>query len=113
MSIEINGQVPSALTNTKEETRVQVGRSETNIAKQATGNPSTLDTVTVTETAAQLRQLENALAKLPVVDLNRVEGIRNVLHGGAYEINLHRVADKMMNFERALAGRSSNLYEAS
>ena len=107
MAIEINGQAPSTLSNTKEDTRVQVGRSEPNIARQATGKPATPDTVTLTETAAQLHHLENTLAQLPVVDMSRVEGVKSVLLGGTYEINSDRVAEKMMHFERALTAHTT------
>ncbi|WP_127476351.1 flagellar biosynthesis anti-sigma factor FlgM [Sulfurivermis fontis] len=82
--------------------QVQVARSEPTAAQQQTGRPSTMDTVSLTDTAARLRELENSLAKLPVVDSQRVESIQQAIANGSYEIDSGRVAEKMLRFEREL-----------
>ena len=68
-------------------------------AQQATGAPTTGDTVTITDTAARLSRLESTLAQVPVVDTQRVESIQRALANGTYEINPERIADKLLAME--------------
>lgn len=82
--------------------QVQVGRGEPTVSQQQTGRPSTMDTVSLTDTAARLRELENSLAKMPVVDSQRVETIQQAIADGSYEVDSGRVAEKMLRFERDL-----------
>jgi len=85
-----------------EGSQVQVARSEPTAAQQQTGRPSTVDTVSLTDTAARLRKLENSLAELPVVDSQRVENIQKSIENGEYKVDAKRVAQKMLGFEREL-----------
>lgn len=85
-----------------ESNQVQVGRNEPSVAQQSTGRPSTVDTVSLTDTAARLREMENTLAKLPVVDNQRVEAVRQAIADGTFEVDAERVARKMLAFEQAL-----------
>ena len=85
-----------------ESSQVQVGRNEPSAKQQETGRPSTVDTVSLTDTASRLRQMENTLAQLPVVDNQRVEEIRRALAEGSFEIDPERVAEKMVSFEKDL-----------
>lgn len=106
MTIEItgqngNGKILNARTDRPE---VNVSRDEATVDQQETGRPSTVDTVSLTNTAAQLRSLENSLAELPVVDTQRVESIKQAIADGSYQINAQRVADKLINLEQGLAG---------
>ncbi|PKM46103.1 MAG: flagellar biosynthesis anti-sigma factor FlgM [Gammaproteobacteria bacterium HGW-Gammaproteobacteria-1] len=82
--------------------QVQVARSEPTASQQQTGRPSTMDTVSLTDTAARLRDLENSLAKLPVVDSQRVETIQQAIASGSYEMDAGRTAEKMLKFEQDL-----------
>jgi negative regulator of flagellin synthesis FlgM len=83
--------------------QVQVARSEPTAAQQQTGRPSTMDTVSLTDTAARLRELENSLAKMPVVDSQRVETIQQAIANGSYEMDSGRMAEKMLRFEQDLS----------
>ncbi len=85
-----------------EGSQVQVARSEPTVPQQQTGRPSTVDTVSLTDTAARLRKLENSLAELPVVDSQRVETIQKSIENGDYKVDSKRVAQKMLGFEREL-----------
>jgi negative regulator of flagellin synthesis FlgM len=82
--------------------QVQVARSEPTASQQQTGRPSTMDTVSLTDTAARLRELENSLAKMPVVDSQRVETLQQAIANGSYEVDSGRVAEKMLRFEQDL-----------
>lgn len=81
---------------------VQVARSEPTASQQQTGRPSTMDTVSLTDTAARLRELENSLAKMPVVDSQRVEALQQAIANGSYEMDSGRTAEKMLGLEQAL-----------
>lgn len=107
MAIEISGQSPAQLSNAKAEAKGQVGRTDPPIQKQQTGQPSTPDTVTLTDTATQLHKLEAIIATLPIIDTARVEDIKQAIRNGQFQINPQRVAEKMLSFENARGRRIS------
>lgn len=59
--------------------------------------------VRLTDTAANLKQIETRLADVPDVDRKRVETLRQRIESGAYEVNAGRLADRLLAFERDLA----------
>jgi len=104
MPIEITGQGNNPV-QTDRTTRPEnnVGRSEPTVEQQSSsGRPSTADTVSLTETSAQLRSLESSLASLPVVDTQRVEAIKLAIADGSYQVDAQTVADKLIDFEAIL-----------
>lgn len=82
--------------------QVQVSRTEPTKEQDETGRPSSVDTVSLTDTASRLRGLENTLANLPVVDTQRVEDIRQAVEQGTFDADYERVADRFMRFESEL-----------
>ena len=102
MAIEISGHNPAQLSNAKAETKGQIGRTDPAVPKQQTGQPSTPDTVTLTDTAAKLHKLEAIIQAAPIVDTARVEDVRQAIRSGHFQINPQRVAEKLANFEKAL-----------
>ena len=108
MAIEISGQHPAQLSNAKAETKGQVGRTDPALPKQQTGQPSTPDTVTLTDTAALLHKLEATIHAAPIVDTARIEDVKQAIRNGQFQINPQRVAEKMLRFENALGFRSLN-----
>jgi len=103
MPIEINGQNNNPVqTDRYNRPENSVGRSEPRADQDSTGRPSTADTVSLTDTSAQLRSIENSLASLPVVDTQRVEAIKLAIADGSYQIDAESVADKLINFEQIL-----------
>lgn len=60
------------------------------------------DKVSITQTAQQLNELHDVLAKAPVVDGQRVEQVRAAIEEGRYEIDPVRIAEKLMRFEEQL-----------
>lgn len=59
------------------------------------------DKVTLTGTAAKLKEIEGNLAEQPVIDAARVQDVKDSLKAGDFKVNPERVADKMLNFESA------------
>lgn len=101
MAIEISGHSPAQLSNAKAEEKGQVGRTDPTLPKQQTGQPSTTDTVTLTDTATQLHKLEATIASLPIVDITRVEDVKSAIRNGQFHVDPQRVAGKMLSFENA------------
>ncbi|RLA41967.1 MAG: flagellar biosynthesis anti-sigma factor FlgM [Gammaproteobacteria bacterium] len=60
-------------------------------------------TVTVTDSAFKLLQIEKTLAEMPSFDAEKVESIKQALSDGSYTINTDRIAEKLIKFEQDLA----------
>jgi negative regulator of flagellin synthesis FlgM len=82
----------------------QVARDEPTTSQSETGRPSSVDTVSLSDTASRMHSLQNTLAELPVVDTQRVENIQRAIADGTFEIDPSRVAEKMLGFESDLSG---------
>ena len=61
-----------------------------------------VDKVSLTSTAARLKDIEQRLANQSGVDEKRVSAMRSAIDNGHYEVDADRVADKMINFENSL-----------
>jgi negative regulator of flagellin synthesis FlgM len=59
--------------------------------------------VSLTDTASRLRGLENTLARLPVIDSQRVEEVARSLADGSFTFDADRVAGKLLQFESELS----------
>jgi negative regulator of flagellin synthesis FlgM len=68
----------------------------------ATQNVGESSTVTVTDSALKLLQIENALAEMPSFDAEKVESIKQALSDGSYTINTDSIAEKLISFEQDL-----------
>ena len=104
MAIEITGQQTTHQPGSNENTAAKVDRTEPTATQMETGKPSNTDTVSLTDTATLLQKVDNILVNTPVVDIQRVEGIRQLIADGRYQIDPDRVADKIIQFELALQG---------
>ena len=62
----------------------------------------TQDHVTLTDSARSLQKIEEAVAKTPVVNANKVAAAKQAISSGTYTINAGRVAGKMLAYERGL-----------
>lgn len=60
------------------------------------------DHVTLTDSARALQKIEEAVAKSPVVNSEKVSAVKQAVGSGSYHINAARVADKLLKFERGL-----------
>jgi negative regulator of flagellin synthesis FlgM len=58
------------------------------------------DSVSLTGTAAQLRQAEAQLASQPVVDAQKVSDVKGQINAGTFEIDPPRIAEKMVQMEQ-------------
>jgi len=69
----------------------------------ATQNAGESSTVTVTDSALKLLQIEKTLAEMPSFDAEKVESIKQALSDGSYTINTDSIAEKLISFEQDLA----------
>ena len=102
MPIENTGIASTDLKTSSEGSQVTVARTEPTVSQQETGKSSTSETVTLTDTAQQLRSLENKLSALPTVDIQRVENVKKALAEGSYEFDSNRAAEKFLQLETLL-----------
>ncbi len=71
-------------------------------AGAANGQQGKADTVSLTDTAARLKELEMGLASQPVVDTQRVQSVQSAINDGTFEVDPDSVAEKMIDFETGL-----------
>ena len=53
----------------------------------------------IMDSGLELQEFINALLRLPVIDFDRVEAIRQAITGGTYQIDTERTAAKLIQFE--------------
>ncbi len=84
-------------------------------AAQVSGTPGTAatpsnkapgvssDTVTFTNTVAEMLKLEESLANIPDVDSARVAAIQASIAEGSYEIDAEKIVDNLLKIEKDLS----------
>jgi len=105
MPININ-QITSNTTQTKnagEQKNVvnldKITKNSTQSSEKATLSP---DSVNLTASATRIKALEEQVARLPIVDTNKIEQIKSSIDEGSYEVNPERIATKMIQLENDL-----------
>jgi negative regulator of flagellin synthesis FlgM len=68
----------------------------------AAATAQTGDHVTLTNSARSLQKIEEAVAKTPVVNADKVAAVKQAISSGTYTIDAGRVADKMLKYESGL-----------
>lgn len=104
MSIEITGPHgrPPVEVGENRRSAEQAGKEVTPESPPRTGSGN--DTLSITNTAVQLKALEDQISELPVVDTKRVQEVQRSLATGSFQIDPASVADKMLQFEAGLGG---------
>lgn len=69
---------------------------------QGQGNESTVDTLSLTNTATQLQSLQQSLADAPVVDSDRVSALKAAISDGSYKVDSTQLAKNMINLEQQI-----------
>ncbi len=99
MVAEIKGTGPQS-PNAVDTGLRKVGGAAT-VAAQAPTQSS--EVVTLTDLAARLQRLTDAVAQLPEVDQARVAELRGAIESGDYRIDDAKIADKLTAFEAQLS----------
>jgi len=75
-------------------------KGTSNVSSNAGSNSA--DKVSLTSTAARLKDIEQRLASQTPVDNNRVNQVKSAINNGEYNVDADRVANKMIDFENSL-----------
>ena len=68
----------------------------------AAATAQTGDHVTLTDSARSLQKIEEAVAKTPVVNADKVAAVKQAISSGTYKIDAGRIAGKMLKYESGL-----------
>ncbi len=79
-----------------------VDKNTTNSQNQSGKVSLTPDSVNLTGSAMRIKALEEQIARLPIVDTQKIEQIKNSINDGSFEFNPERIAKKMIDFEKEL-----------
>ncbi len=105
MGIEIsansNRPTQGALESNQSTTATPTSQTVHRGGNQGGGSPSG-DQFLLSNQASQLHALEAEIAKLPVVDTQRVQDVQRTVATGSLQIEPARVADKLLTFEAGL-----------
>mgnify|MGYP003572911892 FL=1 len=103
MSVEFNSVSDRSIGNTGNKSQVASADASQQRAS-ATGNSSSADDqVSLTSSATQLKALENQVAQLPVVDVQRVSNVQRSVATGSFSFEPVEAADNLLTQERELA----------
>lgn len=105
MPIDINSLPPASPPPSGDKPRVKDGHQAPGAASVRAGGVAQTDTVSLTDEASRLAELERTLASVPVIDTKRVEEIKQAVSNGSYQVDPARVADKLAAFESALPAK--------
>jgi len=101
MAIEISSLSSSALQGATDSASTNRAKPSSE-ATSATPGPRA-DSVSLTSSASELQQLEQKIAKMPVVDAQRVETTQRSLATGNYKVSPDDSAEQLLEMERSLA----------
>ena len=92
-------------TGTSAAPRVDAGVRRSDTPGKAGNASGPTEVVTLTDLAARLQQLSDAVRDLPVVDQARVAEFREAVESGDYRLNERQIAEKLASFEAMLGRR--------
>ncbi|MBT4522389.1 MAG: flagellar biosynthesis anti-sigma factor FlgM [Halieaceae bacterium] len=61
------------------------------------------DTITLTNTAAELKKLEQSLAMIPDIDHARVATIKAAIAEGDYQVDADKIVSNLLDVERGIS----------
>ena len=79
-----------------------IERSERTPSSSSSESARRSDSVSLTSIGAQLQQLENRIAQMPVVDARLVEEVQRQLATGSFVLDPESSADKLIIMEKSL-----------
>lgn len=75
--------------------------SQTSVAEQSAVDTPLVDSK-ITDTARTLAALDKLVQEMPAVDQSKVERIQSRIANGSYKVDAERIADRLLQTERAL-----------
>jgi len=105
MPTDIHGLPPASLPPSGDRPRVKDGQQESGSSTARSENPAPTDTVSLTDVGMRLAEVGRVLESAPVVDVQRVNEVKQAVSEGRYQVDPARVADKLLAFENALPAK--------
>jgi negative regulator of flagellin synthesis FlgM len=105
MTIEISGVPGKSIQDTADRSSVNATNASGG-NKKAPAAPTSRsgdDTVSLTSSAMQLQALEDRIAELPVVDVQRVSDVQRALATGTLDINEANAANNLLEIEKGFS----------
>jgi len=104
MQVDTSGSISNLLQGTKEGQSAQKTPSveQQSQSQQQLQQTRQTDTVTFSQAAAQLAEVEQHVKSASVTDTQRIENVQAAIKDGSYAPDPAQVADKILNFESAL-----------
>ena len=103
MQVDNNGSITNYVKGSTEQQATQKNQpAEHQNQHQESQQIRQSDTVTLTQAATQLHEVEQHIRSTPVTDIQRIEQVQSAINKGRYAPDLAEVADKMMHFESGL-----------
>ncbi len=105
MTIEISGVPGKPIQDAGDSSNVNATATKGS-NRQAPATPSSKggnDKVSLTDSAMQLRALENRIADLPVVDVQRVSDVQRALATGTLELSEADAANNLVEMEKSFS----------
>ena len=102
MSNDING-LGNISTLVSSQSQTQAPGTAANRPNESGGQATRApDSVSLTQSARQLQELEAQARSMPAVDPQRVDAVRDAIDTGTLQVNPDRIAQKLMQFEAYL-----------
>jgi negative regulator of flagellin synthesis FlgM len=96
----INGSSPPPV---RDHSQTHVVAAEADKARESKVKQS--DQVQLSAESLHLQDLQNSLTGTPKVDTKRVEALREAIATGAYQVDTHKVAERLLDLEGELFGQ--------
>jgi len=108
MSVDLNGigpgQVNTTRTTADKSTGSQSSPSTAGEQAKAQSPAARGESVSLSNQAKNLKQLEQKLGDYPEMDDDRIAQIRSALESGTYKIDAEKLAQKMLEMDNSIFG---------
>lgn len=99
---EINNIKPSGQTELNSSRQTVVRDNQRAQGLESSVSASRSDTVSLTDTAEQLQNVQQLIEQAPTVDAERVASIRAAIADGSYSVDAAQLAQNLLEFESEL-----------
>lgn len=99
---EINNIKPSGQTELSSSRQTIVRDNQRAQGLESSVSASRSDTVSLTDTAEQLQNVQQLIEQAPTVDAERVASIRAAIADGSYSVDAAQLAQNLLEFESEL-----------
>lgn len=109
MSTDIQtGKIPPLVSNVSTARSQNQGQSTGSHASRNVGHGAAADTVSMTDLAARLKQIESVLAAMPAVNKQLVAEIKQSIDNGSFDMDYAGTAARLIEMESAKSDSNSS-----